>query len=115
MPQPLNLTGGSSGTLLVRRQTRTVLHACPGGVALKVEQVLHVPIQRSHPGMEVRALEVGHGLKMLLPYGVLLILNQKKHDRQCSSSSEAVLAQGGESDVRYQFNADVGLAVDDGP
>jgi hypothetical protein len=50
--------------------------------------------------MEVRALEVGHGLKMLLPYGVLLISNQEKHDRQYCSSCEAVLTQGGESHVR---------------
>jgi hypothetical protein len=49
--------------------------------------------------MEVRALEVGHGLKALLPYGVLLILNWEKRDRQCCSSGKAVLAQGGESDV----------------
>jgi hypothetical protein len=45
MPPPLNLTGGSSGTLLVRRQTRTLLQACPSGVVLKVEQVLCVPGQ----------------------------------------------------------------------
>lgn len=45
MPQPLNLTGGSSGTLLVRRQTRTLLHASPGGVVMKVEQVLRIPGQ----------------------------------------------------------------------
>ena len=67
MPQPLNIAGGGSGTLLVRRQTHTLLHACPGGVMLKVEQVLRVPGQRSHPGVEVRALEVGHGLKTMLP------------------------------------------------
>jgi hypothetical protein len=65
--------------------------------------------------MEVRALEVGHGLKTLLPYGVLLILNRKKRDRQCCSSGEVVLAQGGESDVRHQLNAGVRLAADDGP
>jgi hypothetical protein len=35
---------------------------------LEVEQVLCVLDQRSHPGMEVRALEVGHNLKTLLPY-----------------------------------------------
>jgi hypothetical protein len=115
MPQPLNLTGGGSGTLLVRRQTCTLLHACPGGVVLKVEHVLHVPGQRSHPGMEVRAIEVGHGLKTLLPYGVLLILNQEKRDRQCCSSGEVVLAQRGESHVRHQLNAGVGLTTDDGP
>jgi hypothetical protein len=42
--------------------------------------------------VEVRALEVGHSLKVLLPYGVLLIPNLKKRDRQCCSSGEAVLA-----------------------
>jgi hypothetical protein len=67
MPQPLNITGGGSGTLLVRRQTHTLLHACPSSVMLKVEQVLRVPSQQSHPGVEVRALEVGHGLKTMLP------------------------------------------------
>jgi hypothetical protein len=65
--------------------------------------------------VEVRALEVGHGLKTLLPYGVLLILNREKCDRQCCSSREVVVAQGGESDVRHQLNAGVGLATDDGP
>jgi hypothetical protein len=90
MPQPPNLAGGGSDTLLVCRQTHTLLHACPGGVVLKVEQVLRVPGQRSHPGVQMRALEVGHSLKMLLPYGVLLIPNREKHDRQCCSSGEAV-------------------------
>jgi hypothetical protein len=65
--------------------------------------------------MEVRALEVRHGLKTLLPYGVLLILNQEKCRRQCCSSGEAVLARGGESHVRHRLNAGVGLATDDGP
>jgi hypothetical protein len=115
MPQHLNLTGGGSGTLLIHHQTRTVLRACPRVVVLNVEQVLHVPGQRSPPGMEVRALEVRHGLKTLLPYGVLLIPNQEKRDRQCCSSGEVMLAQGGESDVRHELNAGVGLAADDGP
>jgi hypothetical protein len=52
---------------------------------------------------------------MLLPYGILLILNQKKRDRQCCSSGEVVLAQGDESDVRHQLNAGVGLTADDRP
>jgi hypothetical protein len=115
MPRPLNLTGGGSGTLLVRCQTRTLLHAYPGSVVLKVEHVLHVPGQRSHPGKEVRALEVRHGLKMLLPYGVLLIPNQKKRDRQCCSSGEAVLAHRGVSDVCHHLNTGVRLSADDGP
>jgi hypothetical protein len=115
MPQPLNLTGGYSGTLLVRHQTCTLLHDCPSGVVLKVEQVMCVPGQQSHPGVEVRTLEVGHGLKTLLPYEVLLIPNWEKRDRQCCSSDEVVLAQGGESDVCHQLNAGVGLTSDDGP
>jgi hypothetical protein len=81
MPRPLNLSCGGGGTLLVRRQTRTLLPGCPGGVVLEVEQVLYVLGQQSHPGVKVRALEVGHGLKMLLPYGVLLIPNREKRDR----------------------------------
>jgi hypothetical protein len=64
MPQPLKEMGGGDGTLLIRHQTHTLLHARPGGVVLKVEQVL------------LHALEVGHGLNVLLPYGVLLILNR---------------------------------------
>jgi hypothetical protein len=92
LPQSLKLTGSGSGTLLIRCQTRTVLHARPGGVVpqpLKLAGggsgsllVLPVPNQRSHHGMEVRALEIRHVLKALLPYGVLLIPNQEKRDRQ---------------------------------
>jgi hypothetical protein len=37
MPQPLNLASGGGGTLLIHRQTRTLLHACPGGVVPGVE------------------------------------------------------------------------------
>jgi hypothetical protein len=94
---------------------RTLLPGCPDGVVLEVEQVLRILGQRSHPGLEVRALEVGHNLKMLLPYGVLLILNREKCYRQCCSSGEAVLGQGGESHVRHQLNVGVGLAADDRP
>jgi hypothetical protein len=115
MPQPLDLTGGGSGTLLVRHQTRTLLHACPGDVVLQVEQVQRVPGQQGHCDVEVRALKVGHSRKTLLPYGVLLIPDRKKRDRQCDGSGEAVLTQRGEGDVRHHLNAGVGLAVDDGP
>jgi hypothetical protein len=80
MPQPLNLVGYGGGTLLVRRQIRTLLHAHSDGVVLEVKQVLRVHDQRSHSGMEVRALGVGHGLKALLPYGILLILNQERRN-----------------------------------
>jgi hypothetical protein len=103
MPQPLNLKCGIGGTLLVRRQMHTLLPGCPCGVVLEVEQVLHVLSQQSHPDVEVRALEVGHGLRALLSYGVLLILNREKRNRQCCRSGEAVLVQGGESDVCEEF------------
>jgi hypothetical protein len=92
-----------------------LLHDGPGGVVLEVKQVLHVPSQRSHPHVEVRALKIGHGLKALLPYGVLLILNREKCDRQCRCSCEAVLTQGGEGDVHHHVNTSVVLAIDDGP
>jgi hypothetical protein len=65
--------------------------------------------------VEVRALNVRHGLKALLPYGVLLIPNREKHDRQCCCSYEVVLAQRGEGDVLHHLNAGVGLAADDRP
>jgi hypothetical protein len=92
MPQTLNLACG--GTLLVWCQTRTLLPGCPGGVVLEFEQILHLPGQRSHPDVEVRAIEVRHNLKAPLPYRVLMIQNQEKHDRQCYSGGKAVLTQG---------------------
>jgi hypothetical protein len=65
--------------------------------------------------MQVRALAVEHSLKALLPYGVLRIPNREKRDRQCCSSSEEVLAQGGECDVHHHLNVGVRLTADDGP
>jgi hypothetical protein len=65
--------------------------------------------------MEVRALEDGHSLMALLPYGVLLILNREKRDRQRCYSGEAVLSQGGEGDVCHHLDAGVRLAANDGP
>jgi hypothetical protein len=50
-------------------------------VVLQVEQVLCILGHRSHAGAEVRALEVKHGLKVLLPCNISLILNQEKRDR----------------------------------
>jgi hypothetical protein len=82
---------------------------------LEVEQVLHLSGQQSHPGMEVRALEVIHGLKALLPYGVLLILNREKRNRQCCCSGEVVSTQGGEGDVHHHLNAGVRLAANGRP
>jgi uncharacterized protein YjlB len=41
--------------------------------------------------MEVRALEVGHGLKVLLPYGIPLMMNQEEHDWHLRGSGKAGL------------------------
>jgi hypothetical protein len=65
--------------------------------------------------MEVRTLEVGHGIKVLLPYGVLLILSWKKRNKQCCCIGEVVLTQGGEGDMRHHLNVSVGLVANDGP
>jgi hypothetical protein len=92
-----------------------LMHASPGGVVLTVEQVLHLHGQCIHLGTEVRALKVRHGIESLLPYGVLLILNHEKCDRQCCCSREVALIEGGEGDVCHHLDGGVRLAVDDGP
>jgi hypothetical protein len=61
---------------MTRGQMQTVLDDSPGGVVLQVDHVLRVLGQRSHANVEVRALGVGHGLKTLLPHGILLIMNR---------------------------------------
>jgi hypothetical protein len=45
MPQPLKLTCGSIGVLLVCCQAHMLLHAGPSSVVLEVEQVLCIPSQ----------------------------------------------------------------------
>jgi hypothetical protein len=100
--------------LIICGQTHTLLHASPGGVVLQVEQVLHVLGHCSHPDAEVGALEVRHGLKALLPYRVLLILNREKRDRQCCCSGEAALTQGGEGNVCHHIDGSVGLSANNG-
>jgi hypothetical protein len=59
---------------------QTLLNGGPGSAGLQVKHVLRVPSQRSHAGMDVRALGVGHGLKTLLPHRILLVTNQKERD-----------------------------------
>jgi hypothetical protein len=82
LPQPL-------GVLLVCDQPQTLLDDGLGGVVLQVEQVLNILVHLSHTGVEVGALGVGHNHKVLLPHGVLLIMNQEDHDRHLSSGGEA--------------------------
>jgi hypothetical protein len=77
--------------LLVCGHTHALLDDSSGEVVLQVEQVLHALKHRSHNGMEVRALEVIRGLKVLLPYGITLIMNREERDWHLLSSSEAAL------------------------
>jgi hypothetical protein len=67
--QLLKLRRNGGGVLIVCGQTHTLLHDSPSGVMLQVEQVLCILGHRSHADAKVRALEVRHGLKALLPHG----------------------------------------------
>jgi hypothetical protein len=113
--QLLKLTRNGIVVLIVCGQMHTLLHDSPGGVMLQVEQVLRILGHRNHVGAEVRALEVRHGLKALLPHGVFLILNREKRDRHRCGSGEATLTQQGECDVGCLLDGSVGLNADDGP
>jgi hypothetical protein len=61
--------------------------------------VLCVLGQRSHASVKGRSLGVGHGLKTLLPHGILLVTNQEEHDWHHGGVGEAALTQGGECDL----------------
>jgi hypothetical protein len=87
------------GVLLKRAQVQTLLGDVPGGVGLQVKHVLRVPSQRSHANMEVWALRVGHGLKTLLPYKILLVMNWKERDWHHDGVGKAALTQGGKTCV----------------
>jgi hypothetical protein len=76
--------------------------------------VLRVLGQRSHAGVEVRALGVGHSLKMLLPHGILLVTNQKERDWHHGGVGEAALTQGGECDLCRLLDGLIQLDPDDG-
>jgi hypothetical protein len=68
----------------------------PGDASLQVKHVMHVLGQRSHAGLKVRALGVGHSLKTLLPRGILLVMNRKERDSHRGGVGEVALTQGGE-------------------
>jgi hypothetical protein len=100
--------------LIICSQMHMLLHDGSGRVMLQVEQVLGVLDHCSHVGIQVRALEVGHGLKALLPHGIFLIPNWEKRDRHHCGSGKATLTQRGECDVCHLLDGGVGLAADDG-
>jgi hypothetical protein len=77
--------------LLKRARVQTLPNDGPASAGLQVKHVLRVPNQRSHTGVEVRALGVGHGLKALLPYRILLVMDRKEHDWHRGGVGEAAL------------------------
>jgi hypothetical protein len=111
----LELMRNGGVVLIVCSQTHMRLHDRLGGVMLQVEQVLCVLGHRSHASAEVRALEIRHSLKVLLPHGIFLILNREKHNRHHGGSGEATLIEGDECDVSRLLDCSVGLTADDGP
>jgi hypothetical protein len=74
-------------------------HDSPASAGLQVKHVLRVHGERSHAGVEVRALGVGHGLKALLPHRILLVTDQKERDWHRGGVGVAALTQGGECDL----------------
>jgi hypothetical protein len=100
---------------IVCSQTHTLLHDSPGGVMLQVEQVLRILGHHSHANIEVRTLKVRHGVKVLLPHGVFLILNRGKRYWHHGGSGKATLVQRGECNMGRLLDGSVGLTADDGP
>jgi hypothetical protein len=85
--------------LLEEGHPQTLLDDGLDGVPLQVEHVLHVLGHRSHAGVEVRTLWVGHVLKTLPPHGLLLLVDREQRDRHRGSVVETTLTQGCEDDV----------------
>jgi hypothetical protein len=107
MPQILNM-------LLKQAQVQTVLDDGPGSAGLQVKHVLRVPGQRSHASVEVRALGVGHDLKMLFPHMILLAINQKECDWHHGGVDEVALTHGGECDLSHLLDGLIQVDPDDG-
>jgi hypothetical protein len=103
----------SHDMLLEEGHPQTLLDDDLDGVPLQVEHVLCVLGHRSHAGVEVRTLWVGHVLKMLPPHGLLLPTDQEQRDQHHGGVIEAALTQGGEGDVCCLLNRLVQLDADD--
>jgi hypothetical protein len=107
MPQLLDV-------LLKQARVQTLLDDGPGSASMQVKHVLHVPGQRSHADVEVRALRVGHGLKTLLSHMILLVTNRKELNWHRGGVGEAALPQGGECDLCRLLDGLIQLDPDDG-
>jgi hypothetical protein len=106
MPQLLDM-------LLEQAQVQMLLDDGPSNAGLQVKHVLCVLGQLSHASVEVRALGVGHGLKMLLPHGILLVTNQKERDWHRNGVGKAALTQGVECDLCRLLDDLIQLDPDD--
>jgi hypothetical protein len=85
----------------------------PTGAGLQIKQVLHIPSQCSHAGVEVGPLGVGHNLKALLPHGILLVADRKERNWHRGGVDEAGLTQGGECDLCRLLDGLIQLDPDD--
>jgi hypothetical protein len=85
----------------------------PAGVVLQVEQVPHVLGHLCPTDTEVWDGEVTHGLMVLLPLRLLLIVDQKENYQRVGGGGEAVLTQESESNVRHLLDGVVHLAPND--
>jgi hypothetical protein len=113
MLQLLELTRNGGVVLIVCGQPHTLLHDSSGGVVLQVAQVLFILGHGSHVDIEVRALDVGHGLKALLPHMIFLNLNREWRDQHPSGSGEVTHTKRGEWDVCHLLHGGVRLTADD--
>jgi hypothetical protein len=100
--------------LLKRARVQTLPNDGPASAGLQVKHVMRVPGQRSHASVEVRALGVGHGLKMLLSHMILLVMDRKECDWHHGGVGEAALTQGGECDLCHLLDGLIQLDPDDG-
>jgi hypothetical protein len=99
--------------LLKEGHPQTLLDDDLDGVPVQVEHVLRVLGHRSHAGVEVRTLWVGHILKTLPPHGFLLLTDREQRDRHRGGVVEAALTQGGEGDVCCLLDRLIQLNTDD--
>jgi hypothetical protein len=63
----------------------------PTDVVLQVEQLTHVLGHLCPTGTEVQAHNVAHGLEVLLPLELLLIVDREESDRHVGGGNEAAL------------------------
>jgi hypothetical protein len=112
--KPLHHVRCEGSLLSVHIQTCMLLGDDSAGVVLKVEHVPCVLGQVRALEAELQAGDVTHGLVVLQPHGLLLIMNREDCKRCVGGDGEAVLAQRGESHVHHLLDGVVDVVADDG-